>query len=241
MTWQNIVKAVGKYSICTLFFTLWLDRLNFHVISCIYFNWTGRLGRFGWNTVWHLISLPDKGMTVLFLTLLFKLSDICVAFVQSWWNLWCFWSKLVKFVVKVDEIYDAFGDMWQNFWCSRSKLMKFLVFLVKLVKFVVLLVICRLCRGKNYGRTNPPKCGKCSALLGGKTFLFVHFVFMCIVTSYLSCIQLSFVLYSMNICNVFDSYLSRSSWNTLECGGMHFSLFFPNFPNCGKVIAQARG
>ena len=64
---------------------------------------------------------------------------------------------------------------------------------------------------ENYGRTNPPKCGKCSALLGGKTFLFVHFAFMCIVPSYLSCIQLSFVLYSMNICNVFDSYSSRSS------------------------------
>ena len=115
--------------------------------------------------------------------------DICVAFVWSWWNLWYFWSKLVKFVVKVDEIYEAFGERWQNLWCSRSKLMKFLVFLVKLVKFVVLLVICRLCRGKNYGRTNPPKCGKCSALLGGKTFLFVHFVF---------CVS------SVHICRVFN-------------------------------------
>ena len=186
MTWQNTVKTIRKYSICTLFFTLWLDRLNFHFISCIYFNWTGRLGRLGWNT--FDFGAWKRNYSYVFNTF----GDICVAFVWSWWNLWYFWSKLVKFVVllvKVDEIYDAFGEMWQNFWCSRSKLMKFLVLLVKLVKFVVLLVICRLCRGKNYGRTNPPKCGKCSALLGGKTFLFVHFVF---------CVS------SVHICRVFN-------------------------------------
>ena len=146
-------------------------------------------------------------MTILFLTLLFKLSDICVAFVLSWWNLWWFWSKLVKFVVKVDEIYDAFGDMWQNFWCSRSKLMKFLVFLVKLVKFVVLLVICRLCRRKITAGQIPQSVGSAQLCWEARLsflcilLLCVSSLHICRVFNYhLSCIQWIFVMYSTHIC-----------------------------------------
>ena len=56
-----------------------------------------------------------------------------------------------------------------------------------------------------------PKVWEVLSFAGRQDFPFCTFRFLCVVSSYLACIQLSFVLYSMNICNVFDSYLSRSS------------------------------
>ena len=54
-----------------------------------------------------------------------------------------------------------------------------------------------------------PKVWEVLSFAGRQDFPFCTFRFLCVVSSYLSCIQLVFVLYLINICLVFDSYLSH--------------------------------
>ena len=54
-----------------------------------------------------------------------------------------------------------------------------------------------------------PKVWEVLSFAGRQDFPFCAFRFLCVVSSYLSCIQLVFVLYLINICLVFDSYLSH--------------------------------
>ena len=53
-----------------------------------------------------------------------------------------------------------------------------------------------------------PKVWEVLSFAGRQDFPFCAFRFLCVVISYLSCIQLVFVLYSINICLVSDSYFS---------------------------------
>ena len=49
-----------------------------------------------------------------------------------------------------------------------------------------------------------PKVWEVLSFPGRQDFPFCTFRFLCVVSSYLSCIQLAFFLYSINICLIFD-------------------------------------
>ena len=54
-----------------------------------------------------------------------------------------------------------------------------------------------------------PKVWEVLSFAGRQDFPFCAFRFLCVISSYLSCIQLEFVLYSINICLIFDLHLSH--------------------------------